>query len=132
MIKSIALLGIVMMSCGAAKTSQTNVSADSTAKAPQMEMTKDSIPSCIRAKIDSFKKLEPQQQPQAVVEFTYKGKKVYYISMPCCDFFNEVYDAECKLLGAPDGGFTGRGDGKLPGFSKEATDRKLIWEPKRK
>ena len=48
--------------------------------------------------------------------------------MPCCDFFNEVYDDKCKLLGSPDGGFTGKGDGKLPDFFKEAKNEKLIWE----
>ena len=58
--------------------------------------------------------------PQRVVEYTYKGKTVYYVVMPCCDFFNEVYDDKCNYLGAPDGGFTGKGDGKLPDFLTEA------------
>ncbi len=57
----------------------------------------------------------------------YKGKKVYYVVMPCCDFFNEVYDANCKYLGAPDGGFTGKGDGKIPDFFEVAKGEKLIW-----
>jgi hypothetical protein len=48
--------------------------------------------------------------------------------MPCCDFFSEVYDEHCKFLGSPDGGFTGKGDGKLPDFFEEAKNEKLIWE----
>jgi hypothetical protein len=47
--------------------------------------------------------------------------------MPCCDFYNEVYDANCNFLGAPDGGFTGKGDGKIPDFFAEAKNEKLVW-----
>jgi hypothetical protein len=39
-----------------------------------------------------------------------------------------VYDSVCNVLGYPDGGFSGRGDGNMPGFNKEATGEKLIWE----
>ena len=78
-------------------------------------------------KIDSFKRKEVDERPQRVVEYSYKGKKVYYVVMPCCDFFSEVYDENCKFLGSPDGGFTGKGDGKLPDFFAEAKGEKLIW-----
>ena len=47
--------------------------------------------------------------------------------MACCDFYNEVYDAKCNFLGAPDGGFTGKGDGKIPDFFEEAKSEKLVW-----
>ena len=89
---------------------------------------KDSVSPCIRAKIDSMKKLPKHEQPQNVIEYEYKGKKVYYITMPCCDFFNEVYDSSCKLLGHPDGGFTGRGDGTLPDFATEKKKEKIVWQ----
>ena len=127
MIKLLFILGSVLLSCGSTKTTESK--EDDTAKgtAPQEQTTKDSIPPCIRHKIDSFKIAEPNEKPQRVVEYQYKGKKVYYIAMHCCDFFNPVYDDKCKLLGAPDGGFTGRGDGKLPGFFDEVSKEKLIW-----
>ncbi|MBK7376939.1 MAG: hypothetical protein IPJ02_15760 [Chitinophagaceae bacterium] len=70
------------------------------------------------------------EQPQRVTEYSYKGKKVYYVAMPCCDFFNEVYDDTCNLLGSPDGGFSGRGDGKLPDFFTEAKNEKPVWKAK--
>jgi hypothetical protein len=89
------------------------------------------IPPCINEKIESFKK-EPKQNPvRSVTEFTYNGMKVYYITAPCCDQFSDVLDSNCNLLGHPDGGFTGKGDGKLPGFSSEATEEKLIWKDDR-
>jgi hypothetical protein len=86
------------------------------------------LPSCIKKKIEAYAKLPQHEQPQNVIEYEYKGKKVYYVTMPCCDFFNEVYDSNCKLLGHPDGGFTGKGDGKLPDFTAEKKKEKIVWE----
>jgi hypothetical protein len=148
MIKLFFTLGISILSCGPAKTSQATEKTDAVKTNIPVEQTvKDTVPSktsketikkntkniaaissCIKLKIDSFKVAQRHEQPQKVVEYEYKGKKVYYVVMPCCDFFNQVYDEKCNLLGAPDGGFTGRGDGKLPDFFKEAKNEKLIWE----
>jgi len=86
------------------------------------------LPSCIQTKIEAFTKLPKHEQPQNVIEYEYKGKKVYYVTMPCCDFYNEVYDSNCNLLGHPDGGFTGKGDGKLPDFNAEKKKGKIVWE----
>ena len=124
---------LIVLSCGSTKTNQ-SVTAE--------QKTKDSLiissntqtgnmaelPTCIKLKIDSFKIAQKHEQTQKVVEYQYRGKKVYYVVMPCCDFFNEVYDDKCKLLGSPDGGFTGKGDGKLPDFFTEASKEKLIWQ----
>ena len=95
----------------------------------QKKKTKQpALPSCIKQKIEAFKKLTKQEQPQNVIQYEYKGKKVYYVTVHCCDFFNEVYDSNCKLLGHPDGGFTGRGDGTLPDFNTEKKKEKIIWK----
>jgi hypothetical protein len=91
----------------------------------------DSIPSCIRQKIDSIKK-EPRYNPPAEVnEYSYKGKRAFLFSSDCCDFFNSLFDSGCNYMGAPSGGFTGRGDGKLPDFDKEAKLVKLVWKDPR-
>ena len=50
---------------------------------------------------------------------------------PCCDKFNTVYDSVCNILGYPDGGFTGRGDGKMQDYRKETNGEKVIWQIKR-
>lgn len=142
MIKILFIVGTSILSCGPGKTAGTSEKTDSLKTNVPMEQTiKDTVPvkgnaksntavpTCIKHKIDSFKVAQKHEQPQKVVEYEYKGKKVYYIVMPCCDFFNEVYDENCILIGAPDGGFTGRGDGKLPDFFKEVKNEKLIWGP---
>jgi hypothetical protein len=138
MLKFIFLPGLIILSCGSVKSKQSAANTDTVIVTETAgKLKKDSLnaqadyyqklPTCIKNKIDSFKLKEIHEKPQRVVEYMYKGKKVYYIVMPCCDFFNEVYDDKCNYLGAPDGGFTGTGDGKLPDFLKEATKEKIIW-----
>lgn len=87
---------------------------------------------CIKQKIKEFSAEKVQNPPRSIYSYTYNGKTVYYVSAVCCDQYSDLYDSNCKLLGHPDGGFTGRGDGKFKEFGKNATDRKLIWQDKRK
>lgn len=138
MIKLFFIPLAIMLSCSSTKTNQSTTNKDVVITEEPVLHQRDSVieidvinnplPTCIKNKIDSFKVKEAHERPQKVVEYTYKGKKVYYVVMPCCDFFNEVYDENCNMLGSPDGGFTGRGDGKLPDFFAEAKNEKLIWE----
>lgn len=86
------------------------------------------IPACLEAKIKTMASDPNAGSPLSVIRFTYKQQNVYYMVSPCCDKFNVVYDSACNIVGYPDGGFTGRGDGKMPGFRKEATDEKVVWE----
>jgi hypothetical protein len=125
----------VMLSCGSTKSNPVLTAIDSAMVAEKIiqdssklaNATPPALPTCIKNKIDSFKLKEAHEKPQRVLEYIYKGKKVYYVVMPCCDFFNEVYDDKCNFLGAPDGGFTGKGDGKIPDFFEEAKSEKLVW-----
>jgi len=126
LIKFLMIPGLLILSCGSVKQNPVGEPKDS--MAVKIVNETGPWPACIKKKLDSFKLMPRHEQPQKVLEYLYKGKKVYYIEMPCCDFFNEVYDANCNLLGAPDGGFTGKGDGKLPDFHEKATNEKLVWK----
>ena len=91
----------------------------------------DSIPSCIRIKIEAIKK-EPRWNPPAQVdEYTYNGKTVFLFSADCCDQYNMLYDNNCNTICAPSGGITGKGDGKCSDFFKTAKFIKLIWKDPR-
>ena len=128
MIKLFFIPALIVLSCGLNKTNQSaKDSQNKQSSSNEQANTITEVPTCIKAKIDSFKVMQKHEQPQRVVEYQYKGKKVYYVVMPCCDFFNQVYDDQCKFIGSPDGGITGRGDGKLPDFFTEAKGEKLIW-----
>jgi hypothetical protein len=102
-----------------------------TATASQPPVTVDSIPGCIRQKIDSLRSLPKFNPPAEVNEYSYKGKRVFLFTSDCCDFFNPLFDTACKYIGAPHGGFTGRGDGQVPDFDKEAKHVKLVWKDDR-
>ncbi|MBI3259706.1 MAG: hypothetical protein HYZ54_09565 [Ignavibacteriae bacterium] len=82
-------------------------------------------------KINAIKAMEVKKPPLSVWQFQYNGRTVYYISPYCCDMFSELYDNQCNLICNPDGGFTGRGDGKCPDFAEKKTDEKLIWKDNR-
>lgn len=88
------------------------------------------MPACMASKIDSMKMNTKINPPTSVIRYTYKGADVFYITSGCCDQFNPVYNVDCNYLGAPDGGFAGKGDGKIPDFFVNATNKKVVWENK--
>ncbi len=78
-----------------------------------------------------FKNEPVGNPPQSIWQYEYNGQTVYYVPPQCCDQFGQLYDASGTLLCAPDGGFTGRGDGKCPDFFKVRTNEVLIWKDSR-
>jgi hypothetical protein len=89
-------------------------------------------PACVQTLIETYSKGKVENPPRSIYSYTYKGKTVYYVTAPCCDFFSDLYDENCNLIGHPDGGFTGRGDMKMPDFEKEKSNEKLVWKDERK
>ena len=70
------------------------------------------VPACIQETIRQIQS-EPVTNPASSVwQYTYKGKTVYFIPSICCDIPSRLIDTECKLICNPDGGFTGKGEGK--------------------
>jgi hypothetical protein len=86
------------------------------------------MPVCLEAKIKSMQSDPNEGAPLSVTQYVYQNQKVYYVASPCCDKYNVVYDSVCNILGYPDGGYTGKGDGKMMDFFNEATDKKLVWQ----
>lgn len=89
------------------------------------------LPECINKMIAQFKSEEVQNPPRKIIRYLYNNNYVYYVTALCCDFYSDLYDNNCKLIAHPDGGFTGKGDGKAEDFIKTRTSEKLIWEDKR-
>ena len=91
------------------------------------------VPSqCIKKLIGQFMREDVQNPPRKIYSYTYEGKTVYYVTPPCCDFFSDLYDSDCKIIAHPDGGITGRGDGRAKDFVKSRKNEKLVWEDSRK
>ncbi|MFT3979313.1 MAG: hypothetical protein QM687_02510 [Ferruginibacter sp.] len=90
------------------------------------------VPGCIDSLIHVFKAEKVQNPPRKIYRYQYQNKTVYYVPAICCDFFSELYDDKCSLIGHPDGGFTGKGDGSMPDFHSAKKNEVLVWEDKRK
>ncbi|HEY1022945.1 MAG TPA: hypothetical protein VGE06_11565 [Flavisolibacter sp.] len=91
----------------------------------------NSLPACVQARIDAIKKEPKWNPPASVTEYRYGGRTVYRFSSPCCDQYNEVWDAECNYICAPGGGFTGKGDQKCTDFNDKAERVKVVWKDER-
>ena len=90
------------------------------------------IPDCIQQKINTLEKENVRNPPAKVYQYTYQNQTVYYIPSYCCDVYSELYDSNCTLICHPDGGITGRGDGRCTDFFDLRKDEQLIWEDLRK
>lgn len=88
-------------------------------------------PECIRQKIEAIKSAEVWNPPAKIFSYTYDDQKVYFVPSRCCDIPSVVYDEECNPICSPDGGITGKGDGKCSDFYDSRTDEELIWEDTR-
>ncbi|SFQ28638.1 DUF6970 domain-containing protein [Hymenobacter arizonensis] len=66
-----------------------------------------------------------------ILSYDYRGQTVYYQSAPCCDQYSQVFDSQGRLLCQPEGGITGKGDGKCPDFDKNKANEKLVWQDPR-
>lgn len=88
-------------------------------------------PACIKNIITSLQN-QPVRNPAATVyEYTYQNQKVYYITADCCDQYNLLYNSNCNIICAPDGGIAGHGDRACEGFFTARTDERLVWRDPR-
>jgi hypothetical protein len=87
-------------------------------------------PSCIRTIIEQIASEPVRNPPASVWRWEVDGQTFYYETSDCCDQFNNLYDTDCNMVCAPDGGITGEGDGNCPEFTGEIT-RTLIWQDRR-
>jgi len=70
--------------------------------------------------------------PGSISSFRYRGQTVYYVpAFPCCDQLSILYDADGALLCSPDGGITGRGDGRCPDFFATRSEETRVWRDAR-
>ncbi|HEX8326873.1 MAG TPA: hypothetical protein VF629_04985 [Hymenobacter sp.] len=88
-------------------------------------------PQWLKARIASVLAERKRNPITRILRYDYGGQAVYYISAPCCDQYSNVYDTKGKLICQPDGGITGKGDGKCPDFDKTKTNEKLVWQDPR-
>lgn len=89
--------------------------------------SKSGEPKWVTELIDSLESAE-YNNGASVSKYLFQGNTVYYVQAPCCDQMNPLYDADGTLICHPDGGFTGKGDGKCPGFRNSAEMLEVLWK----
>lgn len=87
-------------------------------------------PMCIEQKIDAIINNEVTNPPTQVWRWEVDGDTYYYITSDCCDQYNYLYNEQCEIICAPDGGITGAGNGNCPDFTNEIV-KTLVWKDNR-
>lgn len=89
------------------------------------------VPPWLERLIGQMKARPPGNPPQSVWRYRYRGQTVYYLPPQCCDQTSVLFDAEGRVIGAPDGGLTGRGDGRAADFHAQRRQGLLLWRDQR-
>jgi hypothetical protein len=89
------------------------------------------IPDGLRVMIANLEREPVANPPLWVAQYDYKGQVVYYIPPRCCDIMGALVTSDGKTICSPDGGMTGRGDGRCPDFFVERRNEKIIWRDPR-
>ncbi len=69
--------------------------------------------------------------PASLTKCIYKNQTVYYVPPRCCDIPSVVFNDKGETICSPDGGETGRGDGKCSDFLESKTDCAIVWKDSR-
>lgn len=95
----------------------------------QKHSTKENqIPDWLKKEISSFESVDVKNSPGQIQSFKYNSNLVYYVSQPaCCDQYSALYDESGNIICHPDGGITGKGDGKCSDFFELRAEMKVIW-----
>lgn len=89
-------------------------------------------PPWLRELIAQFEREPVTNPPGAIYRYDYQGQTVYYVPPRCCDIPGSLYDAGGTFICAPDGGFTGGGDGRCRDFFGLRENGQLIWQDRRR
>ena len=89
------------------------------------------LPNWLGQIIRNLESQPPANPPFTITRYEYQSQVVYYQTATCCEIFSNVYNEEGEIIGHPDGGITGQGDGRLPDFLQERDREFLIWRDAR-
>lgn len=149
-----ALAAVLLTACATANTDKVTINTPTTppegshvagtsTPAPTSANTVDPVPqrlsqpdtthhpAWLQARIQATLGHRKQNPTIRIFRYNYKGQTVYWETAPCCDQYSNLFDTKGRVICQPDGGITGKGDGKCPDFDKNKTDEKLVWQDPR-
>lgn len=94
----------------------------------EVEVTEET-PKCVEKIIRKIQRDEVRNPPAEVWCLEVNSSIYYYVPPYCCDALSKLYDTDCNLICAPDGGLTGGGSGSCPDLDSAVWG--LIWEDDR-
>ena len=94
-------------------------------------VTAPARPAFVAGLIAAFEAEPVANPPASIWRFTYRGETVWYVPARCCDIPSTLYDATGGAICQPDGGYTGRGDGRCPDFIDTRRDGAVVWSDPR-
>jgi len=98
---------------------------------PQPQSTQIENTTWVSRLIEQYKGEPVGNPPQSIWRYEYRGQVVYYVPAQCCDKYSTLYNADGDVLCAPDGGITGKGDGRCEDFLSQRSKEQLIWQDPR-
>jgi hypothetical protein len=98
---------------------------------PEKLMANDALAPWLATLMRELQSGPVSNPPAFIARYTYRQQLVYYIPPRCCDMPSDLYDAAGALICHPDGGFTGRGDGRCSDFFAERTNEEIVWRDSR-
>ncbi len=113
---AVLLLGAIASGCSSASPSEPGASN----------------PLWLQALIAQIESEPVTNPPSSIVRYRYQGATVYFRPSRCCDVPSDLFSEAGELLCHPDGGITGRGDGRCPDFFTARTDEQPVWQDPRR
>lgn len=88
-------------------------------------------PAWLTALIQKLEHEPVANPPASIIRYRYRGADVYYLPPRCCDVPGVLYDTAGAVVCLPDGGITGKGDGRCTDFAATRSDETVIWRDRR-
>ena len=89
------------------------------------------LPPFVTQLIEDYQSIEAGASPGEIWRYEFRDATVYYLprSHLCCDIPSVLYDSEGQIVCLPDGGITGRGDGRCTDFITRRSNGVRVWPP---
>lgn len=77
--------------------------------------------------VTDLEKAPADNKDAEISQHTYYNRTVFFIRGRCCDIPSALYDCEGNKICEPDGGITGKGDGRCEDFFEKREGNTLLW-----
>ena len=94
---------------------------------PPAPDTPSSAPPWVMAMISRLGTEPVANPPASVARYDYKGQDVYFVPQRCCDVMSVLYGSDGAVICHPDGGISGKGDGRCADFFADRHNERIIW-----